>query len=126
VAGVCRAVAKATLFAIENPASVIEMMWTNHPVTRPSGGERVRELRRGVEILRARTDTMRPEGAQDPRWGAMLVSEFASAQDHLHRSGAIRHRHDPATLFDASRVAEINAFDAAQVIAQARSFPSFR
>ena len=124
--GVCRALAKATLFAITNPAAVIEMMWTHHPETRPMDTERPRELRRGVEILRARTDTMRPDGAQDPRWGAMLAVEFAAAQNHLHRSGAIRHRHDPAILFDASRVAEINAFDAAQVLAQARSFPSYR
>lgn len=125
VAGVCRAMAKATLFAIENPAAVIEMMWKHHPETHPTEGGRARELRRGVEILRARTDTMRPEGAQDPRWGAMLAGEFAAAQEHLHRSGAIRHRHDPATLFDASRVAEINAFDAGQVVVQARSFPSY-
>ncbi len=125
VAGVCRALAKATLFAIENPAAVIEMMWTHHLRTRPADAERQRELRRGVEILRARTDTMRPEGAQDPRWGAMLAAEFATAQNHLHRSGAIRHRHDPGTLFDPSRVAEINAFDTAQVIAQARSFPPY-
>lgn len=124
VAGVGRAMAKATLFAIENPAAVIEMMWSHHPATRPESGDRARELRRGVEILRARTGTMRPEGAQDPRWGAMLEAEFAAAQDHLRRSGAIRRRHDPAILFDASHVARINAFDHAQVVAQARSFPS--
>jgi len=125
VAGICRAVAK---FAIENPAAVIEIMWADHPRTRPAEAEaeRGRELRRGVEILRARTDTMRPEGAQDPRWGAMLATEFTAARDHLRCSVAIRHRHGPATLFDASRVAEINAFDVAQVIAQARSFPSYR
>ncbi|MHB1220203.1 MAG: ABC transporter substrate-binding protein [Alphaproteobacteria bacterium] len=124
VAGVCRALAKATLFAIENPASVIEMMWSRHRETRPEAGERARELRRGVEILRARMDTMRPEGAQDPRWGAMLLSEFAAAQNHLRRSGAIQREHDPRTLFDPSHVVQINAFDSTQVIAQARSFPS--
>lgn len=122
VVGVCRAMAKATLFTIENPAAVIEMMWSDHRETRPEASERSRELRRGVEILRARTGTMRPEGAQDPRWGAMLLPEFAAALDHLHRSGAIQRQHDPRTLFDPSRVAEINAFDQAQVIDQARSF----
>lgn len=122
VGKVCRAMAKATLFAIENPAAVIEMMWSSHPATRPDTAERSRELRRGVEILRARTDTMRPEGARDPRWGAMLASEFAAAQEHLHRSSAIRRRYDPEALFDPSHITLINTFDQDQVIAQARSF----
>lgn len=46
VAGVCRAMAKATLFAVENPAAVIEMMWEHHPLTRPTEAERARTAAR--------------------------------------------------------------------------------
>lgn len=121
IARVGRVLAKATLFAIENPAAVIRLMWSHRRDTAPAPDARERELRRGVAILRARTDTMRPEGTEDPRWGAMLAREFAAAEAHLLRSGSIRTRHEAASLFTADHVAAFNAFDAEAVRRQARA-----
>jgi NitT/TauT family transport system substrate-binding protein len=120
IARVGRALAKATLFAIENPAAVIRLMWAHHPDTAPREADRDRALRRGIAILRARTDTMRPEGTEDPRWGAMLAHEFAAANAHLIRSGTIRIRHEPASLFTSDHIDAFNAFDAAAIRRDAR------
>jgi predicted nucleic acid-binding protein len=90
-------------------------MWEHHPDPRPVAGEREEELRRGVEVLRACTETMRPHGARDPRWGAMRPDEFAAAQEQLLRSGTIRRRHDVETLFTTAHVDAFNAFDPRRV-----------
>jgi len=116
-----RALAKATLFSILNPAAVIRLMWAHHPDTRPASDEEARELRRGVEILKARTDTMRPEGARDPRWDAISADEMAEAAAHLARAGAIPPGTDPRALFTARHVAQFNAFDPKTVEADARA-----
>jgi NitT/TauT family transport system substrate-binding protein len=121
VVGVGRAVARATLFTLENPAAVIRLMWERHAETRPTDGESAQELCRGVQILHARTETMRPEGARDPRWGAMRADEFAVAQEHLLRAGVIRRRHDVRDLFTATHVDAFNAFDRRVVVEHARS-----
>jgi NitT/TauT family transport system substrate-binding protein len=115
-----RALAKATLFSLLNPAAVIRLMWEHHPDTRPAPGHEAHELRRGVEILKARVDTMRVEGTRDPRWGAIVTEEIAEAVDHLARAGAIPIRPDPATLFTTAHIAAFNDFDPDSVAADAR------
>ncbi|MFN0042753.1 MAG: ABC transporter substrate-binding protein [Alphaproteobacteria bacterium] len=121
VGRVGRALAKATLFALLNPEAVIRLMWKSHSDTRPTPDERDRELRRGIEILKARTDTMRPEGARDPRWGVILADEMAEAADHLARANAIPACPDSAVLFNQTHLAAFNAFDPGSVEEDARA-----
>ena len=116
-----RALAKATLFSILNPAAVIRLMWAHHPDTRPPPADEAREMRRGVEILKARTDTMRPEGTRDARWGAIMPEEMAEAAAHLARAGSIPPTMDARALFTQRHVAAFNAFDAKAVEADARA-----
>jgi NitT/TauT family transport system substrate-binding protein len=121
VAGMGRAMARVTVFALENPAAVIRLMWERCPDTRPSPGARGRELRRGVEILRARLGTLSLDEATGPRWGAMTAEEIVEWQDILLASGAIHRRLAPETYFDASLVTRFNDFDAEAVRARARA-----
>lgn len=121
VGGVGRALARVTVFALENPAAIVEAMWERCPDTRPSPADRARELRRGVEIVRARLDTLRLDGTTGPRWGAMTAPEFVDWQDFLLASGAIRRRLPPQVYFNASFTDRFNDFDAAAVVAQARA-----
>jgi NitT/TauT family transport system substrate-binding protein len=119
VVGMARAMAKVTVFGLENPRAVIELMWQRCPEVRPSAAARARELRRGEEIVRARLDTLRLDASTGPRWGAMSAEEMAAWQNFLLASGAIRRRLDPAAYFDASFVDRINEFDAEAVRARA-------
>jgi NitT/TauT family transport system substrate-binding protein len=122
VVGVGRAMAKATVFALENPAAVVHLMWDQYPETRPTTAEREHELQRAVEIVRARLDTLTLEDAQDPRWGAMTRKEIVAWQDSLLASGAITRRLDPEAYYNASFVSRFNDFDAARVRERARTF----
>jgi len=122
VVGVARAMAKVTVFGLENPGAVIELMWERCPDVRPPATARARELRRGEEIVRARLDTLRLDASTGPRWGAMSAEEMVAWQNFLLASGAIRQRLDPAIYFNASFVDRINEFDAGEVRARARAF----
>jgi NitT/TauT family transport system substrate-binding protein len=121
VAGVGRAMARVTVFALANPVAVIELMWQRCPDTRPSLAARPRELTRGVEILRARLDTLRLDDATGPRWGAITAPEIVAWQDFLLASGAIHRRLPAATYYNASLVDRFNDFDAEAVLAMARA-----
>jgi hypothetical protein len=117
-----RAMAKVTVFGLENPRAVIELMWERCREVRPPAAARARELRRGEEIVRARLDTLRLDASTGPRWGAMSAEEMVAWQNFLLASGAIRRRLDPAIYFNASFVDRINEFGAGEVRARARAF----
>jgi len=121
VAGVGRAMARVTVFSVENPAAVIRLMWERCPDTRPAADARTRELRRGVEILRARLGTLTLDATTGPRWGTIRVEDIVVWQEMLLASGAIHRRLAAETYFDASLVNRFNAFDADAVRARARA-----
>jgi len=124
VAGVGRAMAKVTVFALENQAAVIRLMWERCPDTAPSAEARTRELRRGVEILRARLGTLSLDASTGPRWGGMTIADVRLWQDILLASGAITRRLPPETYIDPSLVERFNAFDPEAIRARARAHPS--
>jgi NitT/TauT family transport system substrate-binding protein len=123
VAGVGRAMARTTVFALENPAAVVPLMWERCPETRPASADRDRALRRGVAITRARLATLALDETTGPRWGALTTAEVVAWQDLLLASGAITRRLPPEVYFDASFVDRFNDFDAAAVRTRARAFP---
>jgi NitT/TauT family transport system substrate-binding protein len=122
VAGVGRAMAKTTVFALENPSAIIRLMWERCPDTRPAPAARPRELRRGVEIVRARLSTLSLDATTGPRWGAMTAADVVAWQDFLLASGALHRRLPPETYVDPSQVDRFNDFDAEAVRALARSY----
>jgi hypothetical protein len=81
-----------------------------------------RELRRGVEILRARLDTLRLDEASGPHWGAMRAEDIVAWQDFLLASGAIGRRLLPETYYSAAFLERFNDFDSEVVRARARTF----
>ncbi len=121
VAGVGRAMAKVTVFALDNQAAVIRLMWDRCPDTRPSAPAAARELRRGVEILRARLGTLSLDASTGPLWGGMTLDDVRLWQDILLASGAIARRLAPESYINPSLVARFNAFDADAIRARARA-----
>jgi len=120
MSGVGRALAKTTRFALTNPMAAVQLMWERHPETQPEDHDRERVLRRDVEILRARLETLDPHGCRDPRWGVIERDEIVAWQDFL----PLGQRLDPAVYYTNAHVDRFNAFDEGQVEAQARNFAS--
>jgi len=122
IGGVGRAMAKVTVFALENPTAVIKSMWERCPDTRPALAQRPRELSRGVAILEARLDTLRLDEETGPHWGAISGPDIAAWQDVLLAGGAIRTRLAPDTYYTAAVIDRFNDFDPALVRARASAF----
>jgi NitT/TauT family transport system substrate-binding protein len=123
IAGVGRALAKVTTFALENPEAAVRLMWRHEPETRPAWSDVERVLRRDLEIMKARLESFRIDPLdEDPRWGAIDEHEIAAWQDFLLASGAIKARLDPKVFYSNDLLDRINAFDAESVRKQARGF----
>ena len=126
VGGVGRAMAKVTVFALENPAAVIELMWKRCPDTQPALAQRRRELFRGVAILKERLDTLRLDEAPGARWGAISDRDIVAWQNFLLAGGAIRSRLAPDTYYSNAFIDRFNDFDPATVRARASAFEEER
>jgi len=121
ILGTGRAMAKVTVFALENPQETVRLMWTRHPQTRPSRRDQDRILRRDLEIMKARIDSFRIDPADpDPRWGVIEEREIVAWQNFLLASAAIKQRLDPKVFYTNQFVDDYNRFDAAQIRKRAR------
>lgn len=111
VAGFGRAFARATVFCLGNPEAAVRLMWRDHPETR-AGMSEERCLRRDLAILSARLDSMRLDGAADPRWGAMRSDAVAWWREFLLAGGFLRERLDLRACYTAAHVDAYNTFTA--------------
>jgi NitT/TauT family transport system substrate-binding protein len=123
IAGVGRALAKVTTFALENPKAAVRLMWRHEPCTRPSSSELDRGLRRDLAIRTARLQSFRIDpGDRDQRWGAIEGTEISAWQDFLMASGAITQQLDPASFYTNELVDWFNRFDACRIKEDARAY----
>jgi NitT/TauT family transport system substrate-binding protein len=123
VAGTGRALAKVTVFALENPEAAVHLMWQQAPETRPTAAEQDRILLRDVEIMKARLSCFSPDPAEKKWvWGFIDAREIAAWQDFLIASNAIRERLPPDLFYTDKFVDRFNDFDADALRAQARAF----
>jgi len=119
-----RAVAKATVFALANPAAAILAVWDRFPAAGPRAGEdRARVFRGELAALRVRLEGHALENEPNTRWGAIRESEIVAWQNFLLRTNAIRRARPPTDYYSDALVPDFNRFDPGPVIAQAESFP---
>ncbi|ABW12535.1 NMT1/THI5 like domain protein [Parafrankia sp. EAN1pec] len=115
-----RAVAKATLFTLENPEAAITMMWKAQPETKPTGIDDTEAMRQSLMILNARIPNLEL-GAGETMWGQYPDRAFADSVKFATDSGLITKDIDPNVLSTNDLVVKINDFDAAAVTADADS-----
>ena len=125
IVGTGRALAKATVFALENLKATVRLMWKQDPETRPSAHDEDRVLLRDQEIMKARLESFRIDpDDKDPRWGTIDEYEIVAWQSFLLASGAIKKRLDPKVFYTNMFVDDYNKFDVEGIKAQARDHRS--
>ncbi len=121
IVGTGRALAKVTVFGLEEPEKIVRLMWKQEPETRPAPADLDRILFRDLAIIKARLESFRIDRDDpDPRWGAIDIAEIDKWQDFMLASGAVRAKGDPASFCDTRFIDDFNRFDAEQVRAAAR------
>ena len=119
VVGVGRAVAKSTLFLINNPEAAIRLHWKAHPEQVPQGAAQEKALQDGLRVLRIQTETLKlQEQDTQQQFGYYRPQSVAALLDVFGWNAVTR----PSDYFTNDLIAEINAFDKAKVIAEARAF----
>ncbi len=124
LAGFGRAIAKATLFCETNREACVKLFWKEYPNDKPSGDE-AKVLADGVKIFSARFDKMLvfPKGEEPRKWGfydKQIWQDFAEA---LYEGGQLSTKNvDVDACYTNAFAPKFSEFDAAKVIAQAKSF----
>lgn len=127
VVGFCRALAKSTLFAYTNFDRAVDIHWALHPDSKPKT-KTEEESRREIEVInrQRRQNWIRRPDDPDQRWGASSVDEWkafiAITAKTTNNPQLPQQVGDPNNVFTNELIDEVNQFDKAAVIKQAREF----
>jgi NitT/TauT family transport system substrate-binding protein len=114
--------AKGTIFAIANPEAAIRIMWEAFPQTKPTGKDEATALKDDVKVLQARAANWALEKAGVKRWGESSEANYDGYLDFLQKWGVIPQKIAARELITNELLAEIDAFDVDEVIAQAKAY----
>jgi NitT/TauT family transport system substrate-binding protein len=112
--GLARAIAKATLFCMENEAACWNII-TKHV---PDNGRRP-EFTKPLLTYTLELHALRPEA--QGRWGYQSPSAWEAINEYLIDSGQLKERVDVRKAYVNDLLADINRFDATKVRADARN-----
>ncbi len=123
IAGLGRAVAKATLFAQENPEAAVRIHWKVYPEAKPKGVDDAKALKDAVFLLREGLKIFDfKEGDRVRKWGAWDPEEWQVFAETMVQLGIVKSRIPPAEVYTNAFVERFNAFDVAKVRARARAY----
>lgn len=117
--GLARGVAKATLFAQENPEAAVKLHWQVYPESKPVGVDDDVALEKAVAVLEARNVNTKP---LEQGWG---YSDDEIVQNHMQMlldAGVLETRVDAQDIWTSDLVDAVNDFDADAVSTQAREW----
>ena len=117
-----RGLAKATLFGLSNPEAAVRMHWKMYPQTRPQGMEETRAMLESIHVFNARFETQRVDNRDDKRFGASSTAQWNRLKAIYKEQGLIQGNVDVNEAFTNSLIDEINRFDQAAVIRQAKDY----
>jgi NitT/TauT family transport system substrate-binding protein len=114
--------AKGTLFTIANPEAAIRILWEVFPQTKPTSKDEATALKDELNILSKRIPKWKPETGGASKWGENSEKHFADYLAFLEKWGVITQKVPAADLITNDLIAEINNFDQAKIVAEARAY----
>ena len=120
--GVARAIAKAQLFQYTNPEAAIRIHWKVYPQTAPRDGVTDAAVKRELNVLAVRTVLISKNAMKTNKWGDLPRDVMEKFQSYLVETEALPKAQDVGSYYTNDLIDEINKFDEAAVIRQAREF----
>jgi len=120
--GVARAIAKAQLFQLTNPEAAVRIHWKALPQTAPRTGITDDAVREQVKVLAVRTRLISKDVWGTRRWGDIPRPAIEKFQSYLVETAALPQALDVSRYYTNDLIDEINRFDEAAVIRQAKAF----
>jgi NitT/TauT family transport system substrate-binding protein len=120
--GVARAIAKAQLFQYTNPEAAIRIHWKVYPQTAPRDGITDAAVKRELNVLAVRTVLISKNAMKTNKWGDLPRDVMEKFQSYLVETEVLPKAQDVGSYYTNDLIDEINKFDEAAVIRQAREF----
>lgn len=120
--GFGRAVAKGTLFTLENPEAAVRIMWKRFPELRPSNKAEPEALADGLRIVRSRFHVWTVDNRTTKKWGYSEPNDYRSFIDFMAQQGLVKVKVPVDDLITNKLVDDFNNFDAKKVREQARNW----
>jgi NitT/TauT family transport system substrate-binding protein len=120
--GVARAIAKAQLFQYTNPEAAIRIHWKAYPQTAPREGVTDVAVKRELNVLAVRTALISKNAMKTNKWGDVPRDVMEKFQAYLVETEVLPKAQDVGTYYTNDLIDEINKFDEAAIIKQAREF----
>jgi NitT/TauT family transport system substrate-binding protein len=114
--------AKGTLFTIANPEAAIHILWEVYPHTKPTSKDEATALKDELNILARRIPKWKLEAGGVSKWGENSERNFAAYIAFLEKWGVIKQKVPVGDLMTNDLIADINDFDAAKIIAEAKAY----
>jgi len=112
-------IAKAMIFAKENPEAAVQIHWDVFPDAKPAGVEDAEALELGVVELAARTDNVFPV---EDLWGNVTEEDFAEYVKVFVEAGVLGSELPVDEIWTDELIEDINDFDHDEIVEQARNF----
>jgi NitT/TauT family transport system substrate-binding protein len=120
--GFARGVAKATVFGLANPEAAIRIHWKMYPETKPQTGDDAKALKDALNVFNARFSLQRVDNRADPRFGIGTPAQWEKLKSIFKDYKFIEGSVPAADLYTAALIDQINKFDRAAIVAQAKVY----
>lgn len=120
--GVARAMAKAQAFQDANPEATVRIHWKVYPNTAPKDGITDATVKREAQILAVRKAITVRNSMGTNRWGDVPKDLMEKFQAYLVQTDVVPQAIDVNRYYTNDLIAEINKFDEAAIIRQAREY----
>lgn len=119
-----RAHAKATVFALENPAAAAQIHFKRYPEIRPKGVDSATAVELGKRSVLARLNNMRIDNmvVKRDKWGYMHEVDVSTYLKMLKDIGSVSASVQASSIYTNSLIDEINKFDVEAVRHKARNY----
>ena len=114
--------AKGTIFAIANPEAAVRILWEVFPQTKATGKDEATALKDDVKTLEARAESWRLEKAGVKRWGENSEANYQAYLDFLLKTQVIKQPVKASDVITNDLLADIDAFDAENIKAEAAAY----
>jgi NitT/TauT family transport system substrate-binding protein len=120
--GLARGYAKGTIFALANPEAAVRIVYDVYPHTKPTGKDEATAVRDDVKVLSARLENLKLEKAGVKRWGENSETNYSAYASFMLKWGVIKEKVEGRDLITTELIDEINRFDPAPVLAEAKAY----
>jgi len=120
--GFARGIAKATVFGLANPEAAVRIHWKMYPETKPQTGDEAKALKDALNVFNARFMLQRVDNRPDTRFGIGTLAQWEKLKSIFTAQKFVQGTVPAADLYSAALVDQINKFDRAAIVAQAKAY----